>query len=284
MGKLNLSDNLFIGTQELKTFQENFLNFKTILGFLTKTYGFVDLKDAINDSQDNNCWKITASTGGSFTISTPSYAFAYPYNLISWLNPSRVIKVADSFKGKNFWVKIKYAQDNFEQGILQVDGEGNVTGTNTYFTEKLRGEPNFASRIELFSYNLASGSWISVGEYDIESVSTNTSMVLSNQNGLPSTSVSYLYKVIGTFPVGTILTTEEKYPFIYDSCEVELIEETTVNKAPNEGVMMVENKEFYIARMSYSNEGVLTVESDVKNYFENTELFEPKYSKWWSLK
>ena len=284
MGKLNLSDNLFIGTQELKTFQENALFFKTILGYLTKHYGFVDLKDSINTSLDNNCWKVSASTGGNFTISAPSYAFAYPNNLITWNNPSRVVKVSDSFKGKHFWVKIKYAQDNFEQGILKVDTQGNITGTNTLFTEKLRGEPNFASVIELFSYDSNSSTWVSQGQFSVESVNTNTSIVISAVNGLPSTSISYLYKVVGTFPMGTVISQDVKFPFIYDSCEVELVEEVTANSAPNEGVMMVSNTEFYIARMYYSNEGVLTVEDDKKNYFEDTTKFEETYSKWWSLK
>lgn len=284
MGKLNLSDNLFIGTQELKAFQENALQFKTLLGYLTKHYGFVDLCDSIQDTSDNGCWKITTSTGGTFTISSPSYAFAYPNNLISWNNPSKVIQVSDSFKGKSFWVKIKYANDNFEKGTLKVDSQGNITGTNTEFTEKLRGEPNFASVIELYAYNSYSSSWVSQGQYSVESVKTNTSIVLSTTNGVPSTSVSYLYKVVGTFPLGTVLTQDVKFPFVYDSCEVELIEEVTDGLAPNEATMLVSNSEFYIASMNYSSDGVLTVKKDQKNYFEDTTKFEEKYSKWWSLK
>lgn len=288
MGKLNLTDNLFIGTQELKTFQENFLQFKVLLGYLTKTYGFVDLKDLINSSElaeenSNNCWKVNPTTGGTFTISAPSFAFAYPYDLITWNNPSKIIKVSDSLKGKAFWVKIKYSKDNFEQGVLQLDNQGNIIGTNTYFKEKLRGEPNFASVIELYSYDSNSGTWISAGQFTVESVKTDTSIVISSDKGIPNSSISYLYKVVGTFPMGTFVPQQNKYPFIYDSCEVELIEETATNQAPNEGVMMVSNQEFYIARMEYSNDGILSV-IDKKDYFENNNLFEPKYSKWWSLK
>lgn len=288
MSKVKLSDNLFIGTQELKTFQENLYHFRTILGYLTKHYGFVDLRDSLkSDEDEDNCWKVTANpSGGSFSISSPSYAFAYPNNLITWNNNSKEIKVPDSFKGKTFWVKIKYAEDNFEQGKITLkDNQGNVTGENTVFTEKLRGEPNFASMIELFAYDSASGSWISKGQYMIESVTTDTSMKLSSNNGLPSSSISYLYKVVGTFPVGTVLNQDIIYPFVYDSCEVELVEETTAGQAPSEGMMMVNNQEFYIARLTYSNQGILTVTTtDAKNYFEVSKGYDEKYSKWWSLK
>ena len=284
MGRLNLNDNLFIGTQELKAFQDNILQFKTILGYLTNTYGFVDLKDKSRFvEKENSCWKVTPTTGGAFSISTPSYAFAYPNNLIAWTNPSRIIQVPNSFVNKTFWVKIKFTEDNFEQGTLKVDSQGNISGTNTKFLDRLRGEPNFASVIELFAYNSSSNSWVSQGQWSVESVSTNTSCVISTINSSPDTTISYLYKVVGTFPLGTVVTTAMKFPLIYDSCEVELVEETTENQAPNESVMMISTTEFYIARVRYE-QGVLTVLEDTKYYYEDTALFEAKYSKWWSLK
>lgn len=284
MGRLNLNDNLFIGTQELKAFQDNILQFKTLLGYLTSTYGFVDLKDKSRYSEgENNCWKVTPTTGGAFLISTPSYAFAYPNKLIAWTNSSRIIQVPSSFDNKTFWVKIKYAEDSFEQGTLSVDAQGNVTGTNTKFLDRLRGEPNFASVIELFAYDSTSNTWISQGQWSVESVNTNTTCVINTINATPNTTISYLYKVVGTFPLGTVITTAMKFPLIYDSCEVELVEETTENQAPNEAVMMISNEEFYIARVKYQ-QGVLTVLADTKYYYEDTALFDPKYSKWWSLK
>lgn len=284
MGKLNLNDNLFIGTQELKAFQDNALQFKTLLGYLTNTYGFVDLVDKSRlVEKENNCWKVSPTTGGAFTIQAPSYAFAYPNKLIAWTNSSRIIQVPSSFEGKVFWVKIKYSEDSFEQGTLRVNSQGSITGTNTKFLDKLRGEPNFASVIELFAYDSVSGTWISQGQWSVESVNTDTSCVINTSNATPDTTISYLYKVVGTFPIGTVITTNMKFPFIYDSCEVELIEETTENQAPSETVMMISREEFYIARISY-NQGVLTVLGDTKYYFEDSTLFDPKYSKWWSLK
>lgn len=283
MGSLKLNDNLFIGTQELRAFQENALQFKTILGYLTNTYGFVDLKDKSRFVEgENSCWKVIPTTGGAFSISAPSYAFSYPNNLIAWTNPSRIIQVPASFQNKIFWIKIKFSEDSFEQGTLKVDSKGNVSGTNTKFLSRLRGEPNFSSEIELFAYNSSSNSWISKGHYNIESVNTDTSCILTG-NSFPDPTISYLYKVVGTFPLGTVLTTDMIYPFVYDSCEVELVEETTENQAPNESVMMISSTEFYIARVSYI-QGVLTVLSDTKYYYEDTSLFDAKYSKWWSLK
>lgn len=284
MGRLNLKDDLFIGTQELKAFQDNMLQFKTILGYLTNTYGFIDLKDKSKFSEnENSCWKVNPTTGGAFSISTPSYAFAYPNNLIAWTNPSRIVQVPSSFENRTFWVKIKFSEDNFEQGTLSVGSQGNIVGTNTKFLDRLRGEPNFSSVIELFSYDDNSNSWISQGQWNVESVDTNTSCVINTTNFTPNTTISYLYKVVGTFPLGTVITTDKKFPFIYDSCEIELVEETTENQAPNESVMMISTTEFYIARVFYS-QGVLTILEDTKYYYEDLTLFEPKYSKWWSLK
>lgn len=284
MGKLNLNDNLFIGTQELKTFQENILQFKTILGYLTNTYGFVDLIDKANYVEGvNSCWKVEPTTGGALKIQTPSYAFAYPNNLIAWTNPSRVVIVPSSLNNKNFWVKIKFAEDNFERGSLRIDNQGNITGSKTLFLDKLRGEPNFASVIELFSYESTSSTWLSAGQFGVESVNANNSCSINLNGAVVDTTVSYLYKVVGTFPLGTVITNDIKFPFIYDSCDVELIEETTEGKAPNEAEMMINNSEFYIARVS-NNQGILMVLEDTKYYYEDHTLFDSKYSKWWSLK
>ena len=86
MSRLNLSENLFIGVQELKTFQDFNSNFLNILGLLTNTYGFIENKDAIRLSDiadtDKTCFKTSSPGNLQIQFNTPSYAFSYPNNFL----------------------------------------------------------------------------------------------------------------------------------------------------------------------------------------------------------
>ena len=48
MSRINLSENLFIGVQELQMFQNNCMNYLNIFGMLAKTFGLIENKDALS--------------------------------------------------------------------------------------------------------------------------------------------------------------------------------------------------------------------------------------------
>ena len=102
---------------------------------------------------------------------------------------------------------------------------------------------------------------------------------LYSYSGIGTTG-NYYYAVIGTFTEGGVTLLENsKYPFRYDSCKIEFVEETSTNVPPNEDTMKISNSSFYIARLVISS-GSVTV-TDKRNVFESAGEM---YSKWWSLK
>lgn len=298
MSRLNLSENLFIGTQELNMLQQ-FNNFTKVLGLMTKTYGFLENKDLnslmkLSSNSERGCFK--ASTPGALQLqfTTPSYAFAYSEDggkVITW-DKNRTIILDDTFKGKSWWVKISYTEDFIEKGTLKIDKNGNVTGTGTSFTTKLRGEPNFPSVIKLYTYSL--NNFEEKGTYYVDTVIGDESMILYSPTGIGDISLNYYYAICGTFPQGSNVFEEDLFPYRYDGCKVEFVEDNTAGgDIPNEYVMKNSNSEFYVARITVDlNSGELTEIEDKRFIFESLNTADSKYtpeennrySKWFSLK
>ena len=51
MSRLNLTENLFLGVQELQVFQNNCMNYLNIFGMLAKNFGLIENKDALSLSK-----------------------------------------------------------------------------------------------------------------------------------------------------------------------------------------------------------------------------------------
>jgi len=275
MSYLNLVDDLFLGKEELSVFQQ-FSNkdFYKILGFLTKNYGFTGNSDLLNPT--NNSFLVSNAGTLKIALNNPSYAFAYPNNLITW-DKNENILIPDTFLGKVCWVKVSYSENYIEKGTVSLNSNGQIIGTNTEFLSRLRGEPNFSSKIALFSY--ISGVYTKVKEYIVESVTNNTTAKLYSYSGIGTAGI-YYYAVIGTFTEGDTLLEINKFPFRYDGCKVEIIEETSTNLPPDENIIKLSNTSFYIARLTITALGSVSIE-DKRNVFESEGV---SYSKWWSLK
>ena len=281
-GKLNLSENLFIGVQELSALQNFALGYKALFGLLASNFGLIEDKDSIRledtSNSDRNSFKATSPGNLQLQFFSPSYAIAYPNNIICW-DKNRVITLPDSYKNNNYYVKISYANDSLEEGTLKFDTNGNVTGTGTKFVEKLRGEPNFSSKIQLFTFNGI--SFDDKGYYFVESVNSDTNIKIYSETGtIGDNSLVYYYKVVGTFPLGSNITEDEIYPFVYDNCKVEFIKETTLGEVPNSYAMKLDNTSFYVARISIDSNGIVSIQD--KRYLWESEG--EKYKKWFSLK
>ena len=281
-GRLNISENLFIGTQEISAIQNYALDFSNILGILAKTFGFIENKDLIRlseiEKEDRTCFKASSPGNLQLQFYTPSYAMSYPNKMISWTK-NRIVTLPDSYKNKKYWVKISYAEDYIEEGTLRLDAQGNVIGTGTYFTDKLRGEPNFASRITLYTFN--GTSFDEKGIYIVESVNSDTSISIYSETGtIGDITLNYYYAINGTFPIGSNITKDEQFPYRYDGCKVEFVEETTEGEAPNSYIMKNDNTSFYVARIIVDANGVIAVQ-DKRFLFEGEE---EKFSKWFSIK
>lgn len=281
--RLNLTENLFIGTQELNMLQ-NFNNFTTLMGLMAKNFGFLENKDLnnlskINDSE-RSCFKLSSPKAMQLQFATPSYALSFPNKLITW-DREESIFLDDNYKNKSWWVKISYDESSIERGTLKIDKEGNVIGTGTFFTQKLRGEPGFPSRIKLYTYS--KNNFEEKGTYYVDTVISDTSMIIYSPTGMGDISVDYYYAVAGTFPPNTNIFESDEFPFRYDSCKVDFIEDNTAGDIPNEFVMKNSNTEFYVARITVDESGTITIE-DKRFIFENSNEDNNRYSKWFSTK
>lgn len=283
MGYLHLVENLFLGKEELDALQ-NFSNkdIYKILGLLTYSYGFVSLEDILaNPKMDislMSSFKVRSQSKMDIQIENPSYIFAYPNNLIVW-DSAEHITIPEMYRGRVVWLKAVYYQHSIEKGTLSISADGSVVGSGTEFTKKLRGEPNFPSRITLFVKN-SDGALEQKMTYDVLSVNSDTSLQVDSFGGIDNTSLTYYYAVAGTFEEGTLVDEEAQYPFKYDGCKIEFVQETVEEMAPDELVMQSSNTEFYIARLVINSEGNVEVQ-DKRGMFNDLEL---GVYKNWTLK
>lgn len=117
--------------------------------------------------------------------------------------------------GVSRFVVIKYQSTTIEEGTLNIQSNGDIIGTGTKFTERLRGLPNRPSRI-VFE------STINTQEYSIQGVQSDTlaSLNVLGSDITPENDVKY--KVVGTFTPMITVPLANKYPFEGDGYLIEL--------------------------------------------------------------
>ena len=133
------------------------------------------------------------------------------------------ISVAVPNTGLWYWIKIKYKKVNYETGIVSIDINGNLTGTGTYFTEILRGQPNFTTKIKF------TNSSLNTLEYDVVDVVSNGSAIL---NGDFLAESNLKYAVVGAFTPGFVPASEDKLIYEYDNIEISVISESSFPNKP----------------------------------------------------
>lgn len=262
MNNINLSSNLFIGKHELQHIWD-FLNDKTFL--LNDAYSFGIIRSKADSSFLN--FKIESGTNsGTIKIANDSYALDSNGNIIYKKAEDNIIIPDD---GNFYWVKIKHLVSNIEEGLVSIDASGNLTGVGTSFLSVLRGQPNHPSKIKLTDASL------NTQEYTVQEVISDTSAVLL---GVFQSELNLHYGVVGTFTPGIVPTSDEKYPFDYDSCIPftvaggGLVLETVSNTAPAK----TDGEEFYIARIK-RNGATLTIEDKRTEYYQNKSQFDVTY-------
>jgi hypothetical protein len=248
-GKFKLSNNLFLGLQELQHFYD-FLKDKTLLLKDTYSFGIIKSKD---DPTFLN-FKIESGTNsGTVKIATDSFALDSNGDLIYKEIEDNIALTNDN---SWYWAKIKYLASPIEVGTVSVDNQGILTGINTKFTEILRGQPNFPSKIKLIDASL------NVQEYLIQEILSDVSAILlgtfTSENNLH-------YAVVGTFTPGISVPSGDKFPMQYDSCTLEFIPEVTLNTAP----VKTDGLEFYVSRVKRNGSSIFI--EDKRNEFWKTK-------------
>lgn len=234
MSYLNLQNDLFLGLQELQR-QQKFLKddgYIRLLKSIVNNFGIV--KVDIDSSFAN--FKVEGGTNtGTIKIATDSYAVNKDINIIFQKIIDNILIADDS---SWYWVKISFEERNTEEGVINLATNGDITGIGTKFSEVLRDQSNYPVKVNFPS------SVLNTGDYQVVSVLSDTSAILSGSTGFTSEN-DLKYRVVGSFTPGINPSGNDRIPYFYNSCNLELILETVLNTPP----VKIVNEEFYIARV-----------------------------------
>lgn len=261
MAFLKFSENLFLEVAEYKRLQK-FLNedgIKRHTLINTDTFGLVRqavLPQIGSIELADSFYVAKAGTPFDEVIIGAGIAVDSDANLIINENPYNLQIPND---GLWHWIKISHKFDVKEKGIVSIDTFGNLTGVGTEFTNILRGQPNYPTKIKFV--NSVTGN---ANVYEVSKVISDTSAILQGDFTAES---NLEYGVYGTFTPGYPVPVEDQMIYQYDSVNIELVTEEVLGQAPN----FLRNKEFYIARVR--NNGVdVTLQDKRINWWETEAM------------
>ena len=245
MGKLKISSNLFLEVAELERFRKFIEDdgYKVFVKYLTKSFG-------IAQNSDNTLFKVSVKSGSSDTITVNAgVAFDSDLNII-FLKEDKEIQVENT--GVKKWVVLSYASTNDEEGTVSISNQGVLSGNGTKFTDVLRGQPNFPTKITFTSSK-------NTTEYEVVEINSDTEAVLS---GSFTAENDLKYQVVGTFTPGFQPDDDEKKIYEYDSCEIEVVE--------SEDEPTLTDGQFLLASINFSSD-VMSVVDERSSYMFNSE-------------
>ena len=165
MSRLKFSSNLFLEVNELQRFNK-FLEedgWKRAMKAISKNFGIVE-------NASNSYFKVTARSGSNSVI-VINAGIAFDSNMDAIVMTDD-LELSVGNTGSNRWVILSRAVTNEEQGTVNINSDGSLSGIGTEFTKVLRGQPNFPVKVK---FNSTSNN----GEYEVVSVTSDTSALLS---------------------------------------------------------------------------------------------------------
>lgn len=257
MSNFKFAENLFLGKAELNRLNK-FLateGYEFNLQADSKEYGIIN-----NSFLDPNFSYFKVSQGSGLNIKlNEGYAFNSAGLRVHYRTPNT--EITPTNVGVWYWVKVAAQYNSIEDGTLSIGGanKGAMSGAGTKFTEVLRGQPDFPSKIKfLNSINYTQ-------EYEIlEVIDDNNAIVQGNfdiiENGLQ-------YVIVGTFDAAYYPPVIEKMPLQYDDCLITLVPEIALGVKPivNEGL------EFLIARVQSTGNSII-IQDYRRDYIHRTRL------------
>lgn len=244
MSRLKFSSNLFLEVNELQRFNK-FLEedgWKRAMKAISKNFGIVA-------NASNSYFKVTARSGSNSVI-VINAGIAFDSNMDAIVMTDD-LELSVGNTGSNRWVILSRAVTNEEQGTVNINSDGSLSGIGTEFTKVLRGQPNFPVKVK---FNSTSNN----GEYEVVSVTSDTSALLSgsfvNQSNIK-------YSVVGTFTPGFQPTEDNKMIYEYDSYNIEVVD--------SEDRPAVSEDEFILAMISFDASGSMNVSDERIRYMFN---------------
>lgn len=159
-----------------------------------------------------------------------------------------------------YWVKAVRSESNLESGTISISATGVLTGTGTSFLTTLRGKTSdFPTKITFPS------SASNTAEYEVLSVTNDTTAQL---NVVSMTSESdETWQITPTNTPSSVLTTDEKKLFNYDSVTITLEAESGLTLV--DGLPTAVAGEYWLARVQNSGTDVV-IQDKRSNYIWKT--------------
>jgi hypothetical protein len=219
MSFIKINSNLFLGSSEMNRLQ-TFLSDNTIRRFRQDTHKFGFFYNQTLDPNFIN-GLVEEATASSVKINAV-VAVDKEQRLIT-KNENSIIDGLDDCPcsstnltipddGSYYWIRVRHKYDCAEEGTVEVTNDGRLLGTDTKFTEVLRGG-DFQSVIVL------KDSSLNPVPIHIASVVSDTE---ANLLGAVNAETDLTYCVRGTFSTGYNPTTDESEIFQYDSSDIKI--------------------------------------------------------------
>ena len=256
MSRLNIQNDLFLGLQELKR-QNKFHKddgYIRLFSSLINNFGIVNVD---SDSSFAN-FKVEGGTNsGTIKIAIDSYAVDKNIDIIFQ-------KAIDNFAVTDdsnwYWVMVSYEESSLEEGTINLAANGDIVGVGTEFSAVLRGQSNYPVKVNF------PGSASNTGDYQVTSVLSDTQAILSGSTGFtPENGLEY--KVVGSYTPGINPSGDNRIPYFYDSCNLELVLETVLDTPPAKTA----DYEFYLARVKNTS-GSMTIQDKRSEFLSNAKL------------
>lgn len=243
MAKLKISEDLFLEKQELNRLVKflEFDGYKQEFLLNTTTFGIVkgyNLPSALN-TLPKDSFLVDNIGAASNTVNIRTGRAINNKAEIITLDSNYTLQIPAN--GLWYWIKISYRKVNYEVGTIDIDANGNMSGFGTFFTEVLRGQPNFTTKIKFLN------STLNNLEYDVVDVVGDTSAILSG-DFLAESGLQYV--VVGTFTPGFVPLNADKNIYEYDNVNISIVSETPSTPGVPPG--KIDNEEFYLARVRTS--------------------------------
>lgn len=150
-----------------------------------------------------------------------------------------------------YWVKLSLETTHWEDGEVQVDTSGNVSGT-VHFNGVVRGQGSGVPSCIRFAKEDGTTPQNS-GVYQVVDILTDTTLVLASGHDFVAESGLKVI-VLGTVPMGQAFTADQlEGLYTFDRCKITLV------PTPEDGTIPAKNDdEFYIARVQ-NNGNIVTV-------------------------
>lgn len=252
MSRINIHRGTFLEKEELVrmlSFLENRDDISAVLS-LSSSYGIVS-----PDSKAGSSFAVSLTSKGNAVNIAGGYIVTSENRAYKLSDVSEfAIPVDNQF----YWIKVSSRERNYEDGVVQVDVSGNVSGTVS-FSGVVRSQSSGVPTCIRFVKS--DGSTPKNSQvYQVVNIVDDNNIVLSGGQVFVKES-DLRVVVLGSIPMGRRFTDEQlEGLYTFTDVEVGLVAETSTGQAPQKDA-----DEYYIARIK--NNGGNIVWSDERSEF-----------------